>query len=308
MGLKDKFCLGAWNVGIIESGIADIFDNPNQFKIRWVKHRYRDRYFADPFLYKQDEKYYYILVEEYVFYEDRGKISCLKVDRKTFELVNKEIILNEAHHLSFPFVREDWIIPEGYKSGATYAYQELDGGKSYRRIKISDEALIDPALLEYNDKYWLFATTKKVAADSVARLSIYYADRIGEFTPHEKNPVKIDIKTARPAGQFFRCRGKLFRPVMDCEQSYGHSIRIMEVEKLSVAEFHEKEVLALTSQDAYYNRGFHTFNVYDGFILVDGYREYFDYLRKPLFVMGGRLLLSLLNKFDNQGKKICEFW
>jgi hypothetical protein len=62
--VKDKFLLGIWNVGIVESSIGDVFKNPSKMKIRWVQHNYRDRFFADPFLYDQDTNYYYFLVEE----------------------------------------------------------------------------------------------------------------------------------------------------------------------------------------------------------------------------------------------------
>ncbi len=84
MRFKDKFLLGFWNVGVVESSIGGIFDNPRNMKIRWVQHNYRDRYFADPFLHDQDQKFYYFLVEEYIFCEAKGRISRLTVDKKSF--------------------------------------------------------------------------------------------------------------------------------------------------------------------------------------------------------------------------------
>lgn len=307
MGMKEKFLIGAWNIGIMESSIDQVFQDPGHLKIRWLKHKYRDRFFADPFLLGQDDKYYYILAEEYLFYDDRGKITCLTVDKKTMQLVRKEIILDEEHHLSYPFVYGDHIIPEGYKSGALYAYKKLHDEAGYQRIKLWGEGLVDPTLLQYDDHYWIFATTKKTTRDAVSKLSIYFSDQLGEFKSHANNPVKIDPRSARPAGQFFRYQGKLYRPVMDCEKSYGRFIRIMEVKRLSINEFEEQEVLSLSGVNTWpYTMGFHTFNVYDGFILVDGYREYYDYLRKPFFVKFKKLLLYLNNHFDNRGKEIIR--
>ena len=305
MRFRDKFLLGAWNVGIVESGFEDIFNNPRNMKIRWLQHKYRDRYFADPFLCGQDEKNYYILVEELIFYEDKGKIARLTIDKKTMKLVHKEIILNESHHLSYPYIYDDYIIPEGYRSGAAYAYKSVKNGEKYQKIKISDHALVDPTLLKYDNKYWLFATTKKNTQDALQMLSIFYSDKLGGFAPHALDPVKIDIKTARPGGRFFEYQGKLFRPVQDCEESYGHFIRIMEVKKLSVNEYEETEVMVLSSQDSPpYDMGFHTFNVYKNCIVVDGYREYYSYFLKPCFVKLKKLLLFIYKWQNNKGKEI----
>ena len=305
MRFKDKFILRVWNVGVVETGIENIFKRPGSMKIRWVKHKYRDRFFADPFLLGQDRHYYYILVEEYIFCEEKGRITCLTVDKKTMDLVNREIILNEERHLSYPFVFGNYIIPEGHQSGATYAYKRVNGNEVYQKIKLVDDALVDPTLLRYGGKYWLFATTKKIPADAVTKLSIFHSNRFGGFIPHELNPVKTDIKTARPAGRFFTCQGKLYRPAMDSEKIYGHLIRIMEVKKLSEEEYEEQEVLVLSSRHAPpYNMGLHTFNVYENCVIVDGYREYHSYLIKPCIVKLKRILLYLYKKYDHKGKEI----
>lgn len=307
MRFVDKFILRVWNVGVVESGIEEVFKSPGNLKIRWVKHKYRDRFFADPFLLSQDQKYYYILVEEYIFCQEKGRITCLTVDKKNMQLVDREIILNESHHLSYPFTCGDYIIPEGHRSGATYAYKKVNGGERYRKVKISENALIDPTLLVYGDRYWIFATTKKVQSDAVTKLSIFHSGRFGAFIPHEKNPVKNDIKSARPAGNFFEYRGKLYRPAMDSEKSYGRKVRVMEVKRLTVQDYEEQEVLVLSSEHAPpYNMGLHTFNVYENCIIVDGYREYYSYFMKPVIVKLKKILLFLYHKYDNKGKEIIE--
>lgn len=309
MGFKDKFLLDFWNVGIVESPIEEVFNHPNSMKIRWIQHKYKDRYFADPFLYEQDQKYFYILVEEYVFCEAKGKISRLTVDKKTMELVNKEIILKEEHHLSYPYIFSDYIIPEGYRSGATYAYIKANGGQSYYKIKLLDQALVDPTLLKHDDKYWIFATTKKNKEDAIVNLRIFFSRKFGGFAPHALNPVKTDVKTARPGGSFFEYRGKLFRPVQDCEEFYGHLIRIMEVKKLSEREYEEQEVMVLSSQNSPpYNMRLHTFNVYENCIVVDGYREDYSYYSIPFFLKLKNTSRFLFNRQKDKGKEIIVNW
>jgi len=305
MGFKDRFLLDYWNVGIVESSLEDIFERSGNMKIRWVQHKYRDRFFADPFLYDQDQKYYYIYVEEFIFCERKGRISCLTVDKRTLQLLDIEVILNEPHHLSYPFIFGEYIIPEGYRSGASYAYKKDKGGQSYQKNKISDMAFVDPTLLYYNDKIWLFATTKKDAEDAIANLRIYFADQLGEFSSHTREPVKTDSKTARPCGAFFEFQGKLYRPAQDCEAAYGHLIRIMEVKILSEQEYEETEVMVLSSLTSPpYNMRLHTFNVYEGCIVVDGYLERYSYILKLCLKILNPLLLHYYKGGDNRGKEI----
>jgi hypothetical protein len=305
MSFKDKFLLGAWNIGIVEATIDRVFKHPIDMKIRWLKHKYQDRYFADPFLENQDQKYYYVLAEEYIFCLDKANISRLTIEKSTMKLVGKETILNDDYHLSYPFIYNDCIIPEGYRSQAAYAYKKTEGGQKYQKIKLVDEPLVDPTLLCYDDKFWLFATTRKTPEEARNMLSIFYAGKMGPFTAHGKNPVKIDIKTARPGGRFFEHQGKLFRPAMDCEESYGHRIRIMEVKKLSTDEYEEQEVLVLPVKHAPpYELGFHTFNVYENCILIDGYREYHSYFLKPCLIKLKPLMQFIYKQLENPGKEI----
>lgn len=303
MGKFNKFLLGVWNVGIIEQPIGRIFKDEKIPEIRWMKHKYRDRFFADPFLYKQDDHYYYVLAEEFVFYENIGKISLLKIDKSTMKLISKQVLISESYHLSYPFVQGDMIMPEGYRSGATYAYRlEHDAVK---RLKILDKGLIDPTLLYKNNRYWIFAAAEK---NPLSELSIFYSNYIDkEYVGHSLNPVKNSIKTARPAGSFFNYKGELYRPVQDSEKRYGHMVRIMKVIELDTSTFTEEEVLCLSSEKFKpFNKALHTFNVYDNCIVVDGYREYHSFVIKPLFLRCPELLRWFNRHEEKGGLKVYD--
>ena len=57
----------------------------------------------------------------------------------------------------------------------------------------------------------------------------------------------------------------------------------MEMLNLTPDDYKEKEVAILSSQgNPPYEMGFHTFNVENEFIVVDGYREYHSFFVKPL--------------------------
>ena len=85
MKFIDKFRIGYWNVGVIEKSIESVMSDES-YEIRWMKHRYKDRFFADPFLHHQDESHYYILAEELIFAKRKGTIVLLKVNKRTMKL------------------------------------------------------------------------------------------------------------------------------------------------------------------------------------------------------------------------------
>lgn len=280
MKIFNKFIQGVWNVGIIEKKFDELIKNPNDFEIKWVKHKYKDRFFADPFLYKVDDKNYYILVEEFPFYSNVGFISLLTVDKKSMKLICKKKVIKESWHLSYPFVLGDKIIPEAYRSGVSTAYR-FDGDKVVNKSKFFDSGIIDQTLVEYNGNEFLFATNEN---KPLASLSLYYRKKGNvDWKAHPLNPVKDDIKTARPGGKAFYYNEMLLRPVQDSEERYGRKIRIMRIDKLSESEFEETEICSFSSdKNPPYNLALHTFNVEQNFIVVDGYREYHSLFIRPM--------------------------
>lgn len=268
MDLKRKFRIGYWNVGIIENSIEEIMEGKT-YNIRWVRHHYKDRFWADPFIYKHDEENYYILAEELIFTRGKGTIVLLTVNRKTMKLVAHKEVFEDENHLSYPNYEDGTVVAENFKSGGLYRFYIEENPA--RKELILDMPLIDPTFVEYDGKKWLFATTKKDVDDPNRKLSIF-VEKDGKFIPHKKNPVKEDIHTARPGGKFFEYKGCLYRPAQNSEHIYGEDIRIMKILRLDEEDFQEEEVMTISSHDLKrYNLGLHTFNVGDGYVVVDGF-------------------------------------
>lgn len=283
-----RFNLGVWNVGIIERQVKEILNENGNISIRWMKHRYKDRFFADPFLLRVDEKYYYILVEEFPFYMNVGYISLLTVEKKSMKLLKKKKIIDGVCHLSYPFVYGDGVIPEAFRSNCCIFYQ-LKENQVVDKNEIAPFGLIDQTFLKRDGYEWIFATDKD---NPLCGLKIFYRE-IGDlqWREHAKNPVSENIKSARPGGHFFELEGQLYRPAQDSEKLYGHRIRIMRVDKLTPDEYEETEVKILSAAgNPPYELGFHTFNVEDDFIVVDGYKEYKSFLIKPLCLKAAPLM------------------
>lgn len=296
--IKDKFNLGVYNIGIIENSAEDIIKSNSAVKIRWMKHKYKDRFFADPFLYNVDEQFYYVLVEEFPFYTNKGIISLLKINRKNMKLISKKTVIEDDVHLSYPFVYNGEIIPESFRNDKVNSYRLDENNNVISQRTIMNKGLIDQTILKYNGKEWLFATD---ADNKLCGLKIFYRENDTDtWSEHQGNPVKSDVTNSRPGGKFFEVDGKIYRPVQDSEKFYGHRIRIMELVKLSETKFEEKEVKMISSEgNRPYDLGFHTFNSEDGFVVVDGYREYSSFIIKPLCLKMPRLMKFL-------GGKICR--
>lgn len=277
MNLKRKFQIGYWNVGIIENCIQDIMEG-KQYRIRWVRHRYIDRFFADPFLYKVDAENYYILAEELIFSKGKGTIVLLTVDKKTMRLIERKEIFEDDYHLSYPNYEDGCVVAENYQSGGLYRFYINEN--PVRKELILDKPMIDPTFLKFNGKKWLFATTKCKPDDPNRKLSIFYENN-GEFLPHKKNPVKNDIHTVRPGGHFFEYQGNIYRPAQNSEHLYGEDIKIMKLLELDENNFQEEEVMTISSHNMkHYNLGLHTFNVEEGFVVVDGFEKSVHILQK----------------------------
>ena len=101
------------------------------------------------------------------------------------------------------------------------------------------------------------------------------------FSLTKKNPVKNDIHTARPGGHFFEYQGNIYRPAQNSEHLYGEDIKIMKLLELDENNFQEEEVMTISSHNMkHYNLGLHTFNVEEGFVVVDGFEKSVHILQK----------------------------
>ncbi|TGP15892.1 formyl transferase, partial [Mesorhizobium sp. M1D.F.Ca.ET.234.01.1.1] len=93
-------------------------------------------------------------------------------------------------------------------------------------------------LLEHGGRWWMFATVRDGGGAFSDQLHLWSApDFRGPWTAHPKNPVLIDIATARPAGRMVSRNGQLLRPVQDCRRSYRAAMCIARVTQLDEAGF-----------------------------------------------------------------------
>jgi len=279
---RDLFLTEKWNIGIIPVGV-DKFLCTGEFSIPepvWLNiNRKKSVYHADSFGFVKEGKYH-VICEEYDYKTAKGLLISLQIDKESFRILKKTPALEKPYHLAFPYLFEyegdSYCLPESSEGGNLdlYRYDTGTGKLIFEQTLVENLQAVDPTLFFHNKYWWLFFTDK---VSTNERLHIWYSDSMrGPFSPHANNPVKVDIRSSRPAGIPFVLNGKLFRPAQDCTIRSGRRICINEVITLSETAFIEKEhTLLNTAPGSGFTDGMHTFCVSDRAVIVDGKRECF---------------------------------
>ena len=292
MRLIRKFMVQTYNVGIIKKPIGEVIRNGVESgDIKWMKHKYRDRFFADPFMIKEDEDFYYILVEEYLFWEEKGKITLLKIKKHDFSLFERRVVIEQSTHLSFPFCDYNGckVVPESVASGKTIQYLlDTDSMTITSEEVVLEEGLIDAAFFtDRMGRKWIL--TSKID-NPKEDLYLYLYDGQEYKSVKDGAVVRRSIEETRSAGRLFEYEGVLYRPVQDSGKRYGYQTRIMRVEKLDETGYEASCVQVINGKDnPPFNETLHTFNVYDSCIIVDGSKDYCRFPTKIVYKLRKRI-------------------
>jgi len=266
-----------WNVGIVDAPIHRFVDESFEPRVRWHRHPRRGHFLADPFG-LPDAPASEWLVESYDYSSGRGVISVVDPHRQE---AAKQSVLPVDTHASYPYLLRH--------RGQVYCVPQIDAARGiriFRSVRYPDEwedagVLVadviarDATVFEHNDRWWLAYTD---ASAALTDLYVWWADDLfGSWHPHAANPVKIDARSARPAGTPFVHGGHLYRPAQDCSSAYGAAVAICRVEVLTPTEFREEVVRVVRALPGAYRHGTHTLASVDGATLVDGKRLVFTY-------------------------------
>jgi hypothetical protein len=235
-----------------------------------------DTEWADPFVVYHNNRHY-VFLEELVRENKRAHISCLEFDNGKPVSEKPIKVLAEYHHLSYPFVFEEegnfYMIPEAAQSKLVWVYRSESFPAAWKKHKLllDNVELYDPTLLRHEGRWYLFGTQKPLEGSlSDQYLYIYHADNWqGDWQAHTLNPVKRDVRGARPAGRFFEHEGRLIRPAQIGAPKYGYGIQFYEVLKLTPTDFEERELDSILPHWKPGLRATHTFNFAEGLTLVD---------------------------------------
>jgi len=204
-----------------------------------------DRIWADPFVWMHEGNYF-IFYEEMLYSSHRGHIACLALD-KQMKPIDNCVVLERPYHLSYPFIFEYqeqiYMIPETEQNRTVELYRCTNFPNDWVFVKtlLADIRAVDATLLEAHGKWWLFANIKEEGRRSWDTLLLFYADHLldDQWTPHPRNPIVKDIRSARPAGRIFSRNGDLIRPSQDCSVQYGYAINFNRISVLTDSDYAE---------------------------------------------------------------------
>ena len=236
----------------------------------------RDRFWADPFP-VETRGGYFIFVEEFPYRTAKGHISVIEMDGDGSCKPPVKVLERECH-LSYPFVfswqGRHYMIPETRSQQTIELYRSTSFPFEWELEKVLLEGVraVDATLAEVDGTWWMFAGAGVEGASSNDELYLFSADTpLGPWRPHRRNPVKSDVRSARPAGRLFRRNGCLYRPAQDCSVHYGHAISINRVLRLTRDEFTEEETSKILPR---WRKGLertHTLNSAGRLTVIDGF-------------------------------------
>lgn len=237
----------------------------------------KDRFWADPFIISRDNKYF-IFIEELIYSSQKGHISVIVMDKNgAFESPVR--VLERPYHLSYPFIfdfeNDVYMIPESVANRTVELYKciAFPHKWEFQKNLMENCNVVDSTLHYWKGKWWLFASQAETeGASRWDELFIYYSDSplSNNWTPHPKNPVVSDVKSARPGGCLFMRDEHLYRPSQNCSRHYGYGFNICEITKLTELEYEEKIVSKIEPKWDKDLISTHTVNYKDGLTIIDG--------------------------------------
>ena len=208
----------------------------------------KDRFWADPFAIKVDDRYY-VFIEELLYDTNKGHISVLEIDRKGV-VKGPTKVLERDYHLSYPFVfewkGEYYMVPESAanKTIELYRARSFPFKWQLEKVLMTDVRAKDATLAQIDGKWWMFVSLSEHSIPD--ELHLFSAETpLGPWTPHRRNPVKSDVRGSRPAGALFEWSEDVYRPAQDSSGRYGYAISINRVIQLDDEGFREEQVSSI---------------------------------------------------------------
>ncbi len=267
-----------WNIGRTRAPIEQFLDPSFKPSVEWLPDPPKGKFYADPFPLFGEHKDK-ILFERFDYREGKADIACgtLSNSDKDFKIDNVQSVIAVPTHLSYPSTFEHegsvYCIPESYQANSVTLYRDAELPYRWEKVAtlIHDMAAVDATVFHYQSTWWMMCSDRNWG--SKHNLFIFHADDLlGPWKAHERNPVKTDVRSSRPAGAPFIYENSLYRPAQDCSWTYGGQLVINRIEQLSSSVFVEKTVAEVPAS-APYGEGLHSLTKWGDCTLLDGKRS-----------------------------------
>ncbi len=262
-----------WNIGVLYQPIRSLLDDRPNLNVRWLPSPSPGQYRASPFGYMADQQLN-VLYEKFDHATGRGEISRLRPKRDNV-LKRSRTLLADDQHRSYPFVVEHegtvYLVPEHTGTGRVELYRMDTRNSATEHVRtLLNEPLFSPTLFQHEGRWWLFGTQAPLENEA---LYAYCAEQFeGPYTAHPQNPVKMDVRSARPGGTPFMSDGVLYRPAQD--RRGARRIALMRVLELSPIAYREEWVKTIGPlKGSAWSLGLGTVSAVGDITLVDGLRS-----------------------------------
>lgn len=261
----------SWNIGFID--LKEDTLSQKEWKINWLKHPYKNRWFADPFILSMTDHEIKVLVEEFYDPIHRGRIAKLTIDRDNYTLKEIETLLELESHLSFPAIYRNgndiYIYPENSETGSLTIYKLEDESRLIPYKTLHEEPLTDAILTTEFGSPFILST--KLPEQNGNKLYIYKSDKWdGIYKCNQE--ITFSTNTARNAGDIFHLNNKTIRSAQDCNVAYGKGLVFYEI-IFKDGRFEMHELTRMYPKKIKYDQGMHTFNTFENLAVIDA-RKY----------------------------------
>lgn len=196
---------------------------------------------ADPFLLRRG-KTWYLFFEVLDRAAKRGVIAFgTSSDGLTWNYGG--VVLREPFHLSYPHVFEAsgeiYMIPETREAKGIRLYRAIEFPHRWTLVReLLQGSYADASVIESDGLWWIFAQR------GLDELRLFWSKNVeAGWREHPLSPLWPGNRVySRPGGRMLRYDGKLYRFAQDGALIYGHSLRVLEIDRLNEREFREHEL------------------------------------------------------------------
>lgn len=269
MNIKNKLGHYSWELAYGELSANSFPMNFDTKNMKVIKNPYNNKWFADPFILKNSNSHLDLLVEEFDYNVNYGRIAKIVVDKTSNTIIDYKIILDIKTHCSFPSIYRCndtiYVHPENSASGKSYIYK-YDQKREYliEPSLMIEEPITDAIIKKINNEYYMFAT--KLPNPNGNYMHIYKSSNfIGGYK--EINHIKFDNNRARMGGYFIEKDNTSYRICQDCNGDYGKGLFLEKF--LNLESFFGQPIKHITTHKLSKYEGIHTLNTFENMYVID---------------------------------------
>lgn len=270
--IKEILLHYTWDIAYCDLSDCQFIDGDVVLQnLHYVRNPFKNKWFADPFIIEEDDRWLHLLVEEYDSTVKRGRIAHIVVDKMIDVITECNIVLSLPTHLSFPAIyRHDgeiYVHPESSQSGNSFMYRyDNVADKLVDPMLIIASPLTDAVIHKIGGRYIMSSTAIPDPNGKV--LNRYESSSL--FGPYRKvDELYFSSSIARMGGQYFESKdGIWYRVAQDCNGAYGKAVLFMD----------GNEIIARLSPNKWRYAGIHTFNTSERSVVIDLKKYDFPFL------------------------------